>query len=459
MHAPARSTRWDVKAARTSPSRAPYYLFILAVTALYTLEGGVLWLAGYNYQGLTGSPLTKIHPGTYLIVAALLYLCFEHADPVGTCVDLGRRRPACVLLIVAAAMQMLSIISRGGPGAAGVIDAFMLAPLAVMFFAKTGRWTRDKLEQMLHAVMIFNACMGLFELALKHPVFPYRFDGEYSIYDLRPNALQGHPLGDATVTAYYTLALISGGGSLAPWPRLGIVLLELAALVAFGGRTGLVVTVIAGSLYSTGMLVRSLRSGRVSLLAAAAGVIALTFVPALLFALWSQGFFDAILLRFQNDGGSAEARVKIMDVFNAIPLSDLLIGPDPALVEDLRRINGLALGIENPIARMTLYQGGIVTAFSVLATGLFLRELARFSRPGMLLPMIGFLIIVNTFESLGGKTTLLTKFALMMLVMFRPVAGPAARAAGAAPFRAIKAAGQGLGRRSHRGRSRGFDHP
>jgi len=260
------------------------------------------------------------------------------------------------------------------------------------------------------------------ELAIKHPIFPYRIDGEFSIYDMRATALQGHPLSNAVVTAVYTLALISGGGTLAAWPRLGIIILQLTALVAFGGRVGLVVTVLAGGLYSIANLSRTLRTGHIPLLAAAVAVLAVTLVPIVLFVLVNQGFFDAILLRFENDGGSAEARVKIMNIFSAISPSDLLMGPDPGLVEDLRRINGLELGIENPIARQILYQGAIVAAFSVLAVGLFLRELARYSRPGMLLPMMGFLVIINTFESIGSKSLLLTKFAVMMLVLFRPIA-------------------------------------
>jgi hypothetical protein len=412
--------------------RLPFVIFLAAGAAMFLLEGGLLWVLGYNYAGLTGSPLTKIHPATYLIILAFLYLCFEHANPIGTCVDMGRKRPACLLLLVAAVLQFVSIVSHNGPGAAGVVDSFMLAPLAVMMFSKTNHWTREKLERIIHVIMIANAGMGLVELAIKHPIFPYRFDGEFSIYDMRPTALQGHPLGNAVVTAVYTLALISGGGTLAAWPRLGVILLQLAALVAFGGRVGLVVTVLAGGLHSIGGLFRVLRAGRIPLLAAAVAVLAVTVVPIALFGLVNQGFFDAILLRFENDGGSAIARVKIMNLFGAIPLSDLLVGPDPALVEDLRRINGLELGIENPIARLTLYQGAIVTAFSVLAVGLFLRELARNSRPGMLLPMMGFLIIINTFESLGSKSTLLTKFALMMLVLFRPIALKSALAGQAA---------------------------
>ncbi|MDR3461725.1 MAG: VpsF family polysaccharide biosynthesis protein [Beijerinckiaceae bacterium] len=436
-------------AARSSPqprSRPPFVIYVAAVAALFLLESGLLWVLGYNYAGFAGSPVTKIHPATYLVALAFFCLCFEHANPIGVGVAMAARRPACLLLIVAAALQLVSIASHNGAGAAGVFDTFISAPLAVMMFSKADQGTREKLEKLIHLVMIANAGLGIVELAIKHPIFPYRIDGEFSIYDMRATALQGHPLSNAVVTAVYTLALVSGGGTLAAWPRLGIILLQLTALVAFGGRVGLVVTVLAGGLYSIMGLFRVLRTGRVSLLAAAAAVLAVTLVPLVLGVLVNQGFFDAILLRFANDGGSAEARVKIMNIFGAIPLGDLLMGADQSLVEDLRRGNGLELGIENPIARLILYQGGIVTAVSVLAVGLFLRELARYSRPGMLLPMMGFLVIINTFESIGSKSLLLTKFAVMMLVLFRPkVLSSALAGQMAAGFVSAQAIGRGRG--------------
>ena len=90
--------------------------------------------------------------------------------------------------------------------------------------------------------MLVNALLGLTEFATKTLFFPYRLDGQVFATDTRSAALQGHPLGNATLTACYVLALIGGGGRMTVPQRLAMIGLQLAALVAFGGRSAMVVT-------------------------------------------------------------------------------------------------------------------------------------------------------------------------------------------------------------------------
>ncbi|RZK87300.1 MAG: hypothetical protein EOO66_20315, partial [Methylobacterium sp.] len=139
------------------------------------------------------------------------------------------------------------------------------------------------------------------------------------------------------------------------------------------------------------------------------------------------GFFDALLERFVSDGGSANARVEMLAIFDAIPFRDLLVGPDPSVVDTLRRMYGLEWGIENPIVRSLLYNGVAMTVLLIVAIALFLYEVARQCRHGVFLPILAFVVLINTFESIGGKTTMLAKFALMLLVLYprRPVSASA----------------------------------
>ena len=269
--------------------------------------------------------------------------------------------------------------------------------------------------------MLANAGLGLVEFATKHLYFPFRFEG-VALIDTRATALQGHPLGNATLTGVYILALIGGGGTLSAPQRLAMVVLQLAGMVAFGGRVALVVTLVFGGAVGLRQLHRRLRSGNVPLLGAATMVLGLTLVPLVLAGLSAGGFFDALLIRFQTDGGSANARLEMLDMLQTIPLHDLVVGPDIGLVESLRRVNGLELGIESPIVKLILYQGIVVTALVLLAIGLFFGELVRWSRPGIVVPVLAFVIIINTFESIASKSTMVAKVAIMMLVLFRPQA-------------------------------------
>lgn len=397
----------------------PSFLFVLAIASFYTVSGGMLWLLGYNYDGLTGSPLTKIHPGTYLTLIVLCMAAVEQGNPIAFAVESARRQPASLFLLFAALVVFVQIVSRAGPGLAGTIDAFMLPPLAIILYAKSGETTRRRIEIVIHIAMVLNASLALVEFATKHLYFPFRLDGVDYVTDTRSSALQGHPLGNATITCVYILALISGGGRMPVLVRTGVVVLQLMAMVAFGGRSALVTTIAFAGLQGCLAAHRILRSGTVPLLGMAAAVLVATITPLVLLGLVAGGFFDALLVRFSNDGGSANARVEMLELVRRIPLRDLIVGPDTAYVESERRIFGLALGIENPIVRSVLYQGAIVTGLLMVALGFFFRELTRDARRSMAVPLLAFLIVINTFESIAGKSTMLASIALMLVVLYR----------------------------------------
>jgi hypothetical protein len=262
-------------------------------------------------------------------------------------------------------------------------------------------------------------------------VFPYVFDGEEFPDDTRSTALQGHPLVNATLTAVYILALLAGGGRMRPGLRAAVLVLEALALVAFGGRSALVVCAVLAAGVGLAATARALRSGRVWLPAASLAALALTLGPAVLAGLSAGGFFHDIGQRFESDGGSANTRVEMFELLRRIPLGDLVIGPDPGWVDSLRRVSGLRLGIENPVVKTVLYQGIALTVLLIGAVGWFCREIVAEARRGALLPTLAFVVVINTFESVGTKTTLLAKFAVLVLILFRrdrPRPGPAPRA-------------------------------
>ncbi|WP_058634618.1 VpsF family polysaccharide biosynthesis protein [Aureimonas ureilytica] len=392
---------------------------ILAIVlALFTLSGGVLWYAGYNYDGLMGSALTKLHPATYLTLCVLGWRACVFGNPFGYLAHVGRLRPASLLLVLISLGALVSVILRQRPNMAGLVDTFLAAGLLALLLADMDERLRRQMEMLLHGVMTVNGLMALFEFATKILIFPYRFDGETFPTDLRSAALQGHPLVNATLTACYVLALMSGARQMSTPVRLGLILLQLAAMVAFGGRTAIVTVLVLGLTYGLWHSFGMVRRRRIHLMAAALILLGLCLVPVALAVLISGGFFDDLLGRFVSDGGSANARVEMFGLFQHFSLPDLLIGPDVELLESLRRISGLEWGIENPIIRMMLYQGAFFMALMFVGFALFMRELAR-GRAGSWLPMIAWLILINGSESLASKTTLMSKFAVILLCLYR----------------------------------------
>lgn len=395
-------------------------LFI-AVFALFCVSGGMLWLAGYNYDGLTGSAASKIHPSTYIIVLAFCWSLIAGGDPVSRSIHLASARPATLLMLVVTIAVIIVTILRGGAGIGGMVDTYVASCLLVFLLADADDETMATLTTMLHVVMTLNALLALAEFVTQIRLFPYRFDGAIFETDTRSSALHGHPLANAMVTACYLMALLNGARPLSPALRGTLIALQSAALVVFGGRTALLVSLVLGLCYGIAVLFASLRGGRISLVGAAIACLLAALLPVAIGGLAELGFFDDLATRFVSDGGSANARKEMLDLLGMFSLGDLVFGPDNELVDTLRRVNGLEWGIENPFIRMILYQGAIVTALVTVAFSLFMYELARLGRAGgVWLPMIVWIILLNGSESIATKTTLPAKFAVIVLCLYRP---------------------------------------
>jgi len=393
---------------------------IVAMMALFCISGGMLWLVGYNYDGLSGGGATKIHPSTYLIIVTFCWSVIACGDPVSRCIHLATARPATLLMLIVALCVFVLTVFRDGTGIAGLVDTYVAACLFIFLLADADDEMMARLTLLLHVMMTANALLGIVEFVIHMRLFPYRFDGVAFDTDTRSAALQGHPLANAMLTACYLMALLTGARGLSPGIRGLLIGLQSAALVVFGGRTASMVSLALGLGYGVMALFRTLRSGRISLVGAAISCLLLALIPAVVGGLVTLGFFDDLMTRFISDGGSANARKEMFDLLNMFSLGDLIIGPDLQLVDTLRRVNGLEWGIENPFIRMVLYQGAIVTALMTLAFGLQMYELARVCRPGLWLPMIAWIILLNGAESIAVKTTLTSKFAIIALCLYHP---------------------------------------
>ena len=404
-------------ASRSSVS-AP---LLLTVVLLFSVSGGLLWLLGYNYDGLTGGAATKIHPSTYLIVAMFGWAAIARGNPIAYGVRGARMRPGAFLLLVAMIVLFVHIVSHKAPGMAGTLDTFLAPSLLVVLLIDIDERAMRRIEFIIHALMTVNAVMALSEFVLQTRFFPYRFDGQSFEWDTRSTALHGHPLANAIITAWYCLALLNGCRSLPQGLKLPLIALQFAALVTFGGRTAFVVAVALGLLCMAGKVHNTLRSGRIPILWAAGAVTIVALVPVVIGALAAGGFFDALLDRFTSDGGSANARIEMFAMFDNLSFRDLLVGPDTGLVEYLRRVNGLEWGIENPIINDILYQGLMITGLMIVAVSLFLTEIALLCGRGVWVQMAAFAILINTSESIASKTTMLSQFVVLVLCLYRPL--------------------------------------
>jgi hypothetical protein len=391
---------------------------VAGVVVLMAVSGGLLWHLGYNYDGLAGSPLTKLHPFTYFLFAALAWRAVQSGAPVAYFEAKIARRPAAAWLLTMTALLVAGAILRAGPGMAGFVDTFGGPAVFALLLDDFDANDLRPLTLALHVVMTINALMALGEFAGHTLIFPYRLDGVAHLEDTRSTALQGHPLINAALTAIYVLSLMGGAKDLKGATRAALLLLQFAALVVFGGRTGIVVTLAMTPLVALFHGFATLRRGRVSLLGAAA---LLAVIPLLGFGVLlalDSGLADTLLMRFVDDNGSAATRVIMFDMLSPFTLGELLVGPDIEQVESYRVHFGLEQGVENPFIRMTLYQGGLVMAAVFLSLVWFFRELLKGRGLRVIGPAIAMAVLLNASESISVKTNFLDKLVLIFVCLF-----------------------------------------
>ena len=394
-------------------------LYLVIVFMLFTMSSSVLWEFGLNHNGVTGSVASKIHPATYLTFLTVGFLFIARPNPAAFPVALVTRHPGALAFLAATLLLGAYIALDGRKGIATIFETYLLAAFIPIMVAELDERDIVRVEKLLHVLLAANAFLGLFEYLVNYRVFPFRFDGALFEWDTRSTALIGHPLENAQITGIYIMMLLAGGGANMPkLLRPAAILLQMAVLIPFGGRTALLLTLAMASLWLIPRALHFMRGGRASLLVYAA--IA-TFLPLLLFAgavFAMTGFFDIMADRFADDGGSAKTRLEMFEVFGKLSWHDVVVGASPEVIDSIRRSMGLEMGIENPVVRLILYQGAILTALLIAGFTLFMIEIARRLRPGYGMAMLFFVLIVNSYESIANKTIALAQFIVLLMAMF-----------------------------------------
>ncbi|HKS63700.1 MAG TPA: VpsF family polysaccharide biosynthesis protein [Xanthobacteraceae bacterium] len=394
-------------------------LFLVLVVLLFAVSSGVLWNLGINYNGVTGAIASKIHPATYLAFATFGLLMLARRNPASFFVTLVTKHPGTLAFLLATLLVGGVIVLDGRKGIATIFDTYLLAIIVALIAAEMETRDFTRAEKLIHVLLAANALLGLAEYALNIRVFPFRFDGVPLEWDYRSNALLGHPLENAQITGLYIMVLLNGGGASMPKSlRPAAILLQLAALVPFGGRTALLLTVAMAALWMAPRVLQVLRGARVSLPVFAAIAVLAPLLTLGVGLIAAGGFFDVITDRFDDDGGSARARVEMFAIFDHLSAHEIFIGASSDVIDSLRTSRGLEQGIENPVIRLLLYQGVVFTTFLIAGFTLFLVEIARRLRPGYGMAMIFFLVIISSYESIANKTVGLAQFVVLLLAMF-----------------------------------------
>jgi hypothetical protein len=412
-------------AGRISPAgNAAKWLTTLAVLASLCISPMTLTAIGVNYDTEGGNPLLKLHPANWLFAMALLSNLLSKPDPVRYVADLPRAFPGALLFVVMAAFTVAFAALVQHAPVMPLIDTFFAATAMLVLYDGLDEATLARLRLLIHVILFVNACLGIIEFLTQSRLTPFVVAGVPVLHDYRSTALFGHPLVNAGTTAAYVLMLFFGGDPAGrPFLKAALMSVQLLAMVAFGGRTAIVllgVLLAIGSLPTIAGVINGRRFDQRVGLASALGAPA---ILAAIVAAASNGLFANLIERFEHDRGSAQARIVLFDLFNSFSFEDLLLGPDPERLASLQSTLGIEYGIENSWLGLMFQYGAIITAFFVLGLLALLGEFTRRTRPKSGLIVLYFLILVSSSASLSVKSFAFNQFAILLLIVFGRIEG------------------------------------
>ena len=397
-------------------------LATLAVAVMFLVSAMVLYALGISYESSGGTVLEKVHPGSWIVFATFALSMVFSGNPARFLDRVAARQPGMLAFFVTWLVLLAQCILVQKSPFTPLIDTFLMPMALLVLLRALGESDKRRIALLIHAVFAANALLGLYEFLFSYRLTPYVAGTLLVTDDWRSTALFGHPLANAILTGSYVVALCAGGGRELPGVlRVATIAMQMLAMIAFGGRSSLVIMLPFVAVAALGGTRRFLEGGaRITLPQAALAALALpALIGALLFAAQG-GFFDQLLLRFEEDNGSAKARLIMLHLFEVVPLQDLVLGPDQAWIGSLQRLDGIETGLESFWLAMILTYGGIVAVIFFGGLFAFCRDLVAATRPGSFQVLLFFFAVASTSVSLSAKTHVFGMIVAIMLTLLRP---------------------------------------
>lgn len=389
----------------------------LAVITTLTISSAMLTHWKIQYVTAGGNFYEKLHPATYLTVAALGLILLRTGNPVHEIVRIVGRSPTILFYLICWVMLLAQTMFLQRPFTA-VVDTFLLPLLLAIVIWETPGSGRRLLVWLLHGLILLNVAIGYYEFLSGHRIIPLTLGNILVVGEWRSAALLGHPLTASGLIAGYILALLLKP-SLCPQPmlRLPLIALCLGSLMAFGGRTALVTTLAIFALSAGFTMFRAMRGQRFPLAGLVVAIIVVFVGIATVFAMLNLGLFDKMLLRFSSDKGSALARVATINLLSHFDWNEIVFGPSVGRANALQNMLGLDYGIENFWVSSIVQFGLIHTVLMSAALVVFFARIYAGSDRAVIAQMALITVIAASSVSFSSKNIQLAQFVLLITLL------------------------------------------
>jgi hypothetical protein len=394
-------------------------LLIVAIVLAFCVSPMALSAAGIEYGRSVGPAWQKLHPATYIGVLAFAANTLAQRRPLEHLQTLACKFPGVAYFIVMWTLLMVYGVAVQKAPLSSLLEPYVVAIVALVMFDDLRPWAREFLRRFIHVALSANALLGVFEYATHLRLIPYVISGVPVVGDMRATATLGHPLLNAATTGAYLLCLLMGGDPrLTSGKRVALVVVSIAGLVAFGGRTAIVASSLVAGVLAIRELASILLGRRFSLSHLIAALLVVPIASSVIIVGTSAGVFDALLNRFVDDNGSAGTRVVVWRLFEMFDFSAILLGPTLEQLNAALKILGLDIGIENTWLALIFQYGLLMSGFFVVGLlGLFW-EFWRRTRRGGTLMFVFFIIIISSAIGLASKTMIFVQFSILLLSLF-----------------------------------------
>ena len=400
-------------------------LVVVAVAAYMLLSAQMLLRLGVPYDAPFGSPLAKLHPGTYCLLLAWFTALASHGNPLRGLVGQMMRHGlfatylACMLWIF-----VWVIFRHGASGAAFIVESLWMPAIAAFTLYLLDSSRHRQIVQIMVLLLTCNAVLAIGEVLTATRLTPLHVGLEGIVPEayFRASAFLGHPLHNALITVSLLPAV-----TMLPWSlprRLMIILLLILSLLAFGGRTSLGLGLLVYGGYAVYRLGLDIGHGRYSYLQLTGGSLAVMLMATgLVGVAAATGLGERIFHNLKFDA-SASVRLQVWDVFHYMSADDLWIGLAPNQIDHIL----LRIGVD-PIYEalenfwISLFMQFGVIGFIPFIVGLvcLVAALWKISTPPMRAAVLLYFLVASTANTLSSKTASLT------LLVIAIVAGTAFR--------------------------------
>jgi hypothetical protein len=393
-------------------------LTFLSILALFLLSGPMLNLLGVPYDAPGGSPLVKIHPASYLSMAALAAWIVTDGGPSAFCARTWHESPGLLVLFLAIGLLTFQVLAVQKTPISQVTDNFVLTACLFASLVRLGPRELKFLALIVQAVLVVNSLLGYAEVLGGFRLTPLSVNGEVLAWDWRATALLGHPLMNAMATSICLVSLALGAGPFRQRTRVLLVLFHFGGLFFFGGRTAIVLSAVALTAIVAFSGARLLLGRRFSLAVAAGVILALTLLIIGAFLAVDGGLIDRIIGRFMDDEGSAMARVAMLSIFRDMSWPEIWFGPNVAAVKAMLPRIGTPLAIESAYVGFVAFYGGFVTLFFLMGLAAFFVELVRRFGSPVLMPLGIYFVMSTAISSFSTKSLELALLTTLLVTAF-----------------------------------------